>query len=925
MIPLVILGAVKVVGYHYGVSTLSVAFISGGAYVRKRGRYIYSCTLDARAENSKRDPSTLRKGFNNLPLAKHKPNKHHTHPRSARDRTCAVGFTEDFADRVGLDYYALQKSNSEARRELKGSRVYYWAKDTSVRPEEFDPGEDAVVSIVDVDYYIDMPEHLAENFVPHILYTLQPCAASINEEEYSMYWKEDNSVVYRVSGGGRYTHKLWDYGPDCVMTTSYILGLIPYKTATYLIDRRFVDEHHQLVCLTPLKRWTGLWSLLARWLDCAKLKRMEPVKNGFVRFLSQTDKGLKVSVSRVGDSASSTLPYDRERALAAQARNGPKVTLSQVMAWFDHEKDLTERRACAAIFYDYFRANTEHDGYEVCPVSESVRYYDHGFENPTQDDKPAVVPFMSPLYDEAYVPKLTVGNAKRAIRDRIEKVQHKKLFNPTPFVSSLAREFLDLMVPECPNLIPVEEAYILEKQSKPSQRSLIYTASVAEDLPKLEAFIKREAYTKPKAPRVITVDQPAHKFSYSSYIYAVMEYCKTSYGSGDANFFIPGKTPKQVAERVATIASRSVRVTSADAVKLDGSISSFIRDVYNRFLTRLFHPRYKEELTKLYDASYNKTVRMGVGNRDEQTKDDKDSLSYDSLWIILSGMIDTSVFGTFTSIFCMYVSIRTWNIGLEGEKRFMQPKEAFELIKSRGGAMGDDVIIGDVPAKAVQNGARAIGLVSEATSTERGHEGVEFLSRRYGPDVWEEDPTSVTCLKRQLSKFHTTVKLCGVSEVDKLKEKARAYLLTDRNTPVLGEYCRRVEELYGRLHRTVATRNIERWQSDIAVESQYPNEFAEWMENYAREDLDYDFVAFRRWLENATKEDILSPPLFHEHEEKPVKEPVEVSGDVIIPEPVKDGKTTKPKKKRKRNVRARGGKTGYGWGGRRRRSARGRQ
>jgi hypothetical protein len=104
-----------------------------------------------------------------------------------------------------------------------------------------------------------------------------------------------------------------------------------------------------------------------------------------------------------------------------------------------------------------------------------------------------------------------------------------------------------------------------------------------------------------------------------------------------------------------------------------------------------------------------------------------------------------------------------------------------------------------------------------------------------------------------LAKFHTTIHLSNATPVEKLLEKVRAYLLTDKNTPVLGEFCRRVETLYSIKHnglsieRSAKTARIERWNSHYGLNEQYPNENTDgWMDAYAESQLpNFDFAAFR--------------------------------------------------------------------------------
>jgi hypothetical protein len=361
---------------------------------------------------------------------------------------------------------------------------------------------------------------------------------------------------------------------------------------------------------------------------------------------------------------------------------------------------------------------------------------------------------------------------------------------------------------------------------------------------------------------LIHIAPPSEKANYCTYIYPIADELKRT-----LQFFMPGKTPIEIATRVADICSRSDHVSLADMVRLDGSVSNIPRELWKRIILSFFKHEYHAEILKLFRGTYDRTAKLQVGT---------DALIYETMWIILSGRIDTSIFGTLTTAFSAYYAYRTQH----------NPPIAWGLLQRDCCAMGDDLIVGGLEAATLARGATAIGCKSDAYSVKSGHTGVVYLSRAYGPYVWEGDPVSMTCLKRQLSKFHTTVKLTGITPGDKLREKARGYLASDRYTPVLGEFCQVVEKICGPLFRKSSTLAIERWQSELDQDVQYPNQYAEWMESMARDELpEFDFEAFRAYIGSATREEqLLDLPVFMEPETVATKLPVVVNDDVHYPE-----------------------------------------
>jgi hypothetical protein len=118
-------------------------------------------------------------------------------------------------------------------------------------------------------------------------------------------------------------------------------------------------------------------------------------------------------------------------------------------------------------------------------------------------------------------------------------------------------------------------------------------------------------------------------------------------------------------------------------------------------------------------------------------------------------------------------------------------------------------------------------------------------------------------IKRQLSKFHTTVRLPeSVTAEQKLVEKCMSYVATDGNTPVIGELCKQVLVL-----STIAPGNslgVGSWWSKFDASVQYPNKnVGGWMDvELGVSFAEFDRSRFNSWLATATTvEAILAAPL----------------------------------------------------------------
>ena len=164
------------------------------------------------------------------------PIKNHTHGASAANRSTGNLFVDQLARLTGLNPYYYQCSKTDQRRGRDGSRTYFWSKDLQIDPKMFCPAEKDFIVMIDVDQYVDIPEFLAANQKPLVIYTFRPGSAGESEGEYSFSFDKDSYVTYHVTGGATYKHRVWNYINDSFGVYQTFLG-IPTSYTAYLTER----------------------------------------------------------------------------------------------------------------------------------------------------------------------------------------------------------------------------------------------------------------------------------------------------------------------------------------------------------------------------------------------------------------------------------------------------------------------------------------------------------------------------------------------------------------------------------------------------------------------------------------------------------------------------------------------------------------
>lgn len=728
--------------------------------------------------------------------------------------------------------------------------------------EKFEPGETDIISIVDVDYYIDMETMMVEHFQPYLLYTLVPSRAAKDDGDYGYCFDRSGNVKYHVSGGGWYPSQLWNWDGDSVRVFKRTFGVVT-QMACYALERRQVDPDHQVIMLIPLYRSTNMlttWLLRDR-VQARQLERFQPVQDGFVRFYVTTQQGRSVTTGLCDEYTSSVVPASIDAAIASAKRTvSGKLTLITVKSKMDGGgvTALKNHVGAEALLEFHLRGLPTRTNVSLVDSVRRFQWLPNGVE-PEPDAKPGMTAFMLPLLDGGFVPDTTQGNEQRMVDKRVKEVTAKE--QPlTPFLVKTVNEFCSFLIPDdvAGTLFPVDVEEVYARQPKPSQQMILRQAEHGQPKQVTQQFMKREAYGKVNNPRPISTINGVTKREFSRYVYAFTDHIMKP-----RPWYAFGKPPVAVAERVVGVCEKSNFVADADAHHMDGHHGNVLEFLERTAMGRSFGPDHKAKLYELMKQTHHLKAVTAFG------------IAYMTEYHRLSGVADTSSSNTMDTAFIAYLGYRLMGYS---------PEEAWQMLEEKGLFGGDDSMSGDLDSKAAKRAAQMVGQVWEVETIRRGELGVSFLARRYGPGVWYGDTNSCCDIKRQLAKFHLTVNLpSNVTPEKKLAEKSFSFSLTDSNTPIIGEFARRALELFP-LKKEQFTNELKIWGVEMDASKQYPNERDDWMSDIVDTDLpDFDVPAFRDWLRRANRRTILCPPRFAESlPPNPKSGVVCVDGDIVV-------------------------------------------
>ncbi len=795
----------------------------------------------------------------------------HTHANAAALRTSATRFAQNTARYCGAGLYVIGMSKSDQRKGMRGSRRWYWTKDVNTENRNDPQRADDIRYLCDVDYYVDMPDLLASDAKPTLLYTVVPEAAcSTGEDDTTFTFEEDGALSTYVAGGGRYSHMLWDYASDSFLVVRRFLG-IPYRSVAYAVERKQVSKHRQVILLAPIREF-GFWASIfsVRLLATRELVRFNPIveKGGekFVRFNVMDPKGcMLVTTARPGGHLAATVPCSEDESVATVARLATtNLMLPTTASWV---KD----RAAAAVLTEYHRLVGKKAVFTVYPVDRAVRAYQFKPLEYDQDAKPKLQAFMSPMVHGAFAPIPNKAGEEQCVQGRINSLK-KPEPRPSAFRDQCIEEFADLIVQRA-ILEPVCYEVVENKQTSAAQKVSLRKAVLTGQFRQmvLKCFIKAEAYPDPKDPRNISTYNDADKLDMATFALALSDHMK------QFPWYGPGKTPLEIATRVAEICRDASFVNISDYHRMDGTITYALRQVERVVCMKAF-VNHRTKLNELLKTNVDNKGYLPHGTTFDQGSSHG------------SGCSATSLFQTLRAAFNAYLAYRHTR---KPSGTTYSPEEAFA---SLGIHLGDDGLDADLPVESHQWASKCTGLILEAAVVQRGDRGVNFLARYYSPFVWDGCLDSMCDVKRQLSKFHTTVRLpSNITPEQKLVEKAMSYVATDGATPVLGEFCKRVLLLSS--YRPKRVLGVGSWWAKFDGSVQFPNSNVDgWMDVEFEHLLPgFDRSAFNQWLaQSDSAQELLHAPLFVEPKPAALASVAVVVDEEIIPPRSTDGTSGSP-------------------------------
>jgi hypothetical protein len=756
------------------------------ALVLVRRRNLRDWLLSIQIDGS--NVNILRAAFNRETVMPTRLQAPHTHGESARDRSTSRALALQYAASVGLVPYVRGLSRRDVYDKLDGDREYYWAKDLIVTSRSTSKKHNHIDVYVDDDYYYDMPTELVNRCSPAVVCTVVPDAAARGHGEYSYSFDAKGNLHYNVSGGGSYVHGLWNYGHDNLVVNQrpwWAFGLIT-RTVYYTVDRKSVGPDHQVILLVPVVVLGLFSSLVSRDIFGQELLRFNPVTpdGRFVRFERQTSAGRMTTIGVPNQYANATIQTTRLDNLIACELAGSKLTSSHCSVWCELRSDQTKadddiiramKLSDGAVVLHYIHSvATRRAGPIVYPVSSAVINYEMvgKASEITMNPRPSMQAFMSPIADGGYAGVLTTANAANTARTRCTDLLNDIVLTHQDHL--YIKDFFE-DVAKTGKLTPVEPSVVAERIGGAKGARL----QIAADIPSMErmptSFLKREAHADPKDMRLISTMTDDVMVAWSCFILPIMDAYK------QFPWYGPGKTPVQIAERIAMVAeTRSNKGTlMGDFSRLDARQNQLLRALLQGALRQAYSGPDLKRALELLDRHYDH-VRLLLSAKTEAP------VRYNAKKSLLSGAKHTSVGGTMVDGYIFYVAKRRELLRVN-KPLAEQRRLAAEWMRLWAIFFGDDDVVSHIDKEDVDNVCKRYNQVIKfKVCPPTGN--IDFLSRYYQPHAGlSQAPHSMTAIRRAFTKIHLVGTVKHADPLNHLHEKMLGIGVNDAATPVLGD------------------------------------------------------------------------------------------------------------------------------------------
>lgn len=731
-----------------------------GEYLRARIRDKIINVLATKPEDG------LRRDFQSrLGTVKYRSPPGHSHGGAAQERTAAALSMVEFVEAQGYRPYVVSTSGRDARYD--GVHGYHMAKDVQ-HPARCDPILPYhMIMMVDVDYYVSVKAFLKKGN-PVIMYTFVPdrVAGQIRDGAFTI---EGDRVKYRVNGGGRYDHELWEYGTDWLR--------VDYLTGSWVcsVEQKEVGDQHRIIFINPV-RW--IWSPLARLLNGDVLRRRRFETNGVNRLdrIDATGR-IRVSLGMPGEYVSVEEDMEMFNAASIRVASSKTPDIHSVETYLRLMEDKDDKdgqaRACmkAPLLYKLLMRQPAAMTTLSIAGGKPASYQCHGPVtegfSPSDDGKELGRQVAPPLAkNPAVVPQLSRNNDTQCIKGRITEVRNT--VEPPRKYYQYAAEFAETLVGGADGKgCPWSVDQVDQVQNRPTQKAR--TEQVRQfitentDPVRIRAFMKKEAYSGINDPRNISQVPATHTLKLSAYTYAFKEQVLKQ-----QPWYMPGKKPSEIAKRLFDLAKMNSALSETDYSRFDGTISSFLRGVERKVYLRWAAMDNKSYLGNLLTAEYNAKGATAKGVR------------YGAGFGRLSGSPLTTDGNTIINAYVSYCANR------EGG---MSPREAYDAL----GAYGGDDGASPSEKRLMEMVAKDLGLSLKCEK--RSHEPVNFLGRVFiNPWVSEasiQDPV------RTIKKLHISFAPPDVTDAQALLNRAIGYGQLDPEAPIVGVWCETAKRVVG--------------------------------------------------------------------------------------------------------------------------------
>ena len=683
----------------------------------------------------------------------------HSHPSAAARRNEAARAIQQWILNAGFRPYSTSAGN---REKDAGAHGWFMAKDLSQTPRKLPVTNDHIIMSIDDDYYRNIA-HDAIHERPMIMYTFDPMKVAATVPNGHYYVDSDNTITLRVNGGATYNHQLWNWNIDTVVFDYYFR----LRSIVYSVERRRVDDHHSIVLLTPLR------SVIAPFGWCLpgpRLRRRQLAHGKYseVEYTGETGE-CYTSIGRVGRPGSANLPTATWEAILAKAEVDGIANTWTIQSYLTALRlDPHEATFAASVLRDYIK---ERRGVsiELNTHSGTVGQHPEQYIVALNDPRAATLApsksigtlIASPLTNTpATVPSVHHNNDLASIIGRVERVAN--LATPPNRFTAYAQAFVAACLStQRSSVVPWTLEQVLDAQDGPLQRgrnaqhkAWLYFDKAAT----VEAMMKKETTTNHGDPRNISTLPTNHNLQLSRYTYAVKKSILQH-----LDFYMPCRSPSEVANRLASLCAGRQSVTEADGSRFDGRVSAWLMtNVQRHFYLGAVHVDYRDELRQALDADISKAARTATGTKYSAGDGRK------------SGSPLTTDGNTLITAYIDYAAHR--ESGCDHE-------EAWGALAAYAG----DDILSIADADQLARTSKLLGMQHD-TITHDATSAVGFLGRKF-PGLLVGDARSLQDPLRTYNKLHISFAPIHVPMPQRMADRAYGYAVLDPGHPVLINWC----------------------------------------------------------------------------------------------------------------------------------------